>query len=200
MELFFPCCYDAFPVPRAPSKNQQRADKPGFVPERGTGGPRGAAEWHERGWPIGCLASVALLVSAACSSLAETESSTNYGTPGLGGAPGNSPRAVEPSPASPTNAGAPLPTADPASSDSDGETQGPPATETNFLTLPCNTDADCGGSRCILPTDAGPPEVPSGSDAGAREAGVADSGTTDGGVTDASSGNAFPPGRCSPGN
>ena len=200
MELFFPCCYDAFPVPAAPSKNQQRADKRGFVPERGTSAPLRAAAWHERGWPIGCLASVALLVSAACSSLAETESSTSYGTPGMSGAPGNSPGSGEPPAASPTNAESPMPTTDPAGGDSDGENQGPRATETNFLTLPCNTDADCGGSRCILPTDAGAFAVPSGSDAGAREAGVSDSGSTDGGLTDAAAANALPRGRCSPGN
>jgi hypothetical protein len=36
-----------------------------------------------------------------------------------------------------------------------GAGEGPGATETNFLTLPCDKDADCAAGRCIQP-DSGP--------------------------------------------
>src|SRR5688572_27889421 len=113
MELYFPCCYDAFPVPRAPSKNQRRADKPGSVPTRGArSSRRGAGAWQGLGWSARCLASVALLVIAACSSFAETDVSANYAVGGIV-MTGTSPGSGDPTPASPTNAGNPTTTTDP---------------------------------------------------------------------------------------
>jgi hypothetical protein len=205
MELYFPCCHDAFRAPRAPSKNQQRTDKSGSVPIRGSrrARPRAAAR-HGRGGLARCLASLALLVSAACSGLAEIETSGNYSVNGGSGA-GNSPRHVEPAPASPVNAGNPVPTSGPGGDpDGSGENQGPGATETKFSTLPCSTDAGCGGSRCLLPAspepaDAGETQLRSAPDAGAQGAGASgDVGVTHAGLTDADAGNAFPLGRCSP--
>lgn len=196
MELYFPCCYDAVPVPKAPNKNQRRADKAGPVPTRHPrSGRRGATAWHGKRGPVRCLASVALLVAAACSSLDETETNARDTANEGSGAPGNSPGAVDPAPASPTNSGHPIPTSAPGGGpDESGENQGPGATETNFLTLPCNTDADCGGSRCIVPTDAGRAQSGPASNVGARDAGARDAGAGDAGPP-----LPFGRGRCSPG-
>lgn len=137
---------------------------------------------------------VALLLAAACSSLAETGTGTHPAAPGFS--------SVRPTPASPTNGGDPLPPPRPGGGgpDEGGHDQGPGATETNFLTLPCNTDADCGGSLCILPADAGSALLGSASDAGAHDAGSTAASHLDGGGTDAGGTQAFPLGRCKPGD
>jgi hypothetical protein len=194
MELYFPRCYDARAVPRAPIKNQELSDKPAGVRVRRVNVPRaGATAWLVSRGPARCLASVALLVAAAsCSSLAETQPSGDYAGNGSG-VPGAAPRPLEPQ-----NAGSPVPAATPGTGpDESGQDQGPNATETNFLTLPCATDADCGGSPCILPADAGRVPVAFSSDAGTTHPGALDAGVSDAGVTDAGATPTVPWGRCS---
>ena len=196
MELYFPRCYDGRAVPRAPIKNQEPSNKPVGVRVRSASVPRaGASAWHGRRGPARCLASVALLVAAAsCSSLAETQPSDGFAGDGSG-APGVAPGSLEPAP-SPTNAGNPLPASTPGvGPEQGGQNQGPSATETNFLTLPCTTDVDCGGSPCILPADAG--RIPG---AVTSDAGTIDSGPMDAGVTDAGEPPSVPWGRCFPVN
>jgi hypothetical protein len=150
MELYFPCLYDARAVRPAPTKNQI----PVIDPAARGGDRASGAGGLGREWLIRCLASMALLIAAACSSGAETASET-YQANGGGAAPGE--------------------TAAP-----NGENQGPGATETNFLTLPCDEDADCGDVRCILPSEAsvgpGPTRSPDAPDA------TSDAGTSDAGI------------------
>lgn len=196
MELYFPRCYDARAVPRAPTKYQQGADKaariraPSAIVHRAD-----AIARLGRGWPARCLASVALLVAAAaCSSLAETQASGDYAGRGSGGGDTPGPRG----PANPTSSDNPVPAATPNGGPDEGGEEGPGATETNFLTLPCATDADCGGSPCILPADAEAAPLVSVSDAGASDSRGLDAGATDGGLTDAGPPPILPWGRCAP--
>jgi hypothetical protein len=81
-----------------------------------------------RGWPSRSLASVALLLAAACAS--EEAPSMDDG-----------------------NA---APTEQPSENENEGEGEDPSATETNFFEIACEEDADCSDGRtCRLPADAG---------------------------------------------
>ncbi len=91
------------------------------------GGQLIQAGLSSRGWSTRSLASVALLLAAACAS---EEARMDDG-----------------------NA---APTEQPSENESEGEGEDPGATETNLFEIACEEDADCSDGRiCRLPADAG---------------------------------------------
>jgi hypothetical protein len=167
MELYFRPCYQAMPMPRTTPK------------------------WTCNTWrcPLAALALLAL----ACSSDPDLTTAFDPNQPGVppepGAGPGNIPGdvAAEVPPggsaaapgSSPPPVGAPLsspsgssppPAPDPAAGNGNPN---PNATETNFFSAGCRSDADCGDRRCEFPPpdpDAGvATEADAAADAAAAE-------------------------------